>query len=101
MKNIFKRKAKVEKIRGLNSAKEMRTNVENYYATEENKRTEKTRNYIDEKIAPTIRAYSRCGMSNLTIEQLAPVYNKDLFITILKGKGYSVDEFGEKIEIYW
>lgn len=97
MKNIFKRKTE---NMTLGSAKEMRAITDKYFVDEIERTKNKTINYINEKISPDIACLARCGMSNLSV-QLSPAYNKELFISILKKKGYTVDDFGETIEIYW
>lgn len=96
MKNIFKRNTEMT----LASAKEMRAITDKYFVDEIERTKDKTKAYINEKISPEIACYARCGMSNLSV-QLSPAYNRDLFISILKKKGYTVDDFGETIEIYW
>lgn len=96
MKNIFKRNTEMT----LGSAKEMRAITDKYFVDEIEKTKNKTKAYINEKISPEIAGYARCGMSNLSV-QLSPAYNRELFISILKKKGYTVDDFGETIEIYW
>ena len=97
MKNIFKRK-KAQMT--LASAKEMRGMTDKFFADEVERTKDKTRAFVNEKIAPEIACRARCGMSNLSVE-LSSAHSKELFISILKGKGYTVDTFGEKIEIYW
>ena len=101
MFKIFKRKSKSDNVKGLCSAKTVRAEVEKFGILEEERRTTRTKNYIEEKIAPTIRSYARLGLCNLTIEFVPNNLNRNLLISILKKKGYTVDEFGEKIEIYW
>jgi hypothetical protein len=96
MKNIFKRNIEIT----LAPAKEMRAITDKYFVDEIERTKSKTTAYINEKISPEIACYARCGMSNLSV-QLSPTYNKELFISILKKKGYTVDDFGETIEIYW
>ena len=96
MKNIFKRNKEMT----LASATEMRAITDKYFVDEIERTKNKTKAYINEKISPGIACYARCGMSNLSV-QLSPAYNRDLFISILKKKGYTVDDFGETIEIYW
>ena len=96
MKNIFKRNTEMT----LGSAKEMRAITDKYFVDEIERTKNKTKAYINEKISPEIAGYARCGMSNLSV-QLSPAYNRELFISILKKKGYTVDDFGETIEIYW
>lgn len=96
MKNIFKRNKEMT----LASATEMRAITDKYFVDEIERTKDKTKAYINEKISPEIACYTRCGMSNLSV-QLSPAYNRDLFISILKKKGYTVDDFGETIEIYW
>ncbi len=101
MFKIFKRKSESDNVKGLCSAKTVRAEVEKYGILEEERRTERTKNYLEEKVAPTIRSYARLGLSNLTLEYVPNNLSRSLLISILKGKGYTVDEFGEKIEIYW
>jgi hypothetical protein len=101
MFKIFKRKSKSEEVKGLCSAKTVRAEVEKYSVLEEERRTERTKHYIEEKIAPTIRSYARLGLSNLTLEYVPNNLNRNLIISILRDKKYIVDDFGEKIEIYW
>ena len=96
MKNIFKRNTEMT----LASAKEMRAITDKYFVDEIERTKNKTKAYINEKISPEIACCARCGMSNLSV-QLSPAYDKELFISILKKKGYTVDDFGETIEIYW
>ena len=96
MFKIFKRNSEMT----LASAKEMRAITDKYFVDEIERTENKTKAYINEKISPEIACYARCGMSNLSV-QLSPAYNRDLFISILKKKGYTVDDFGETIEIYW
>ena len=97
MKNIFKRKKETS---GLASAKEMRGCVEKFFTDESERVRDKTRAYVNEHIAPEIACRARCGMSDLSVE-LPSAYSKELFMSILKGKGYTVDDFDRKIEIYW
>lgn len=97
MFKIFKRNS--EKMT-LGSAKEMRAITDKYFVDEIERTKDKTKAYINEKISPEIACCARCGMPNLSV-QLSPAYNKELFISILKKKGYTVDDFGETIEIYW
>lgn len=96
MFKIFKRNTEMT----LASAKEMRAITDKYFVDEIERTKNKTRAYINEKISPEIACYARSGMSNLSV-RLSSEYNKELFISILKKKGYTVDDFGEKIEIYW
>ena len=96
MKNIFKRNKEMT----LASATEMRAITDKYFVDEIERTKNKTKAYINEKISPEIACYARCGMSNLSV-QLSPAYDKELFISILKKKKYTVDDFGETIEIYW
>ena len=96
MRNIFKRNTEMT----LGSAKEMRAITDKYFVDEIARTKDKTIAYINEKISPEIACYARCGMSNLSVK-LSSAYNKELFISILKKKGYTVDDFGETIEIYW
>ena len=97
MRNIFKKK---KATMSLASAKEMREMTDKFFTDEIERVKDKTRAFVNEKIAPEIACRARCGMSNLSVE-LSSAYSKELFMSILKGKGYTVDEFGEKIEIYW
>jgi DNA-binding transcriptional regulator YhcF (GntR family) len=101
MFKIFNRKSKSENVKGLCSAKTVREEVIKYSILEEERIKTRTRNYLEEKVAPSIRSYARLGLSNLTLEYVPNNLNRNLLISILKGKGYTVDEFGEKIEIYW
>lgn len=101
MFKFFKRKSKSDNVKGLCSAKTVRAEVEKYGMLEEERIRTRTRNYLEEKVAPSIRSYARLGLSNLTIEFVPNNLNRKLLISILKDKGYTVDEFGEKIEIYW
>ena len=101
MFKIFKKKSKSENVKGLCSAKMARVEVEKYSILEKEKIKTRTRNYLEEKVAPCIRSYARLGLSNLTLEYVPDNLNRNLLISILKDKGYTVDEFGEKIEIYW
>ena len=101
MFKIFKRKSKSESVKGLCSAKTVRAEVEKYNVLEAERIKTRTRNYLEEKVAPSIRSYARLGLSNLTLEYVPNNLSRSLLISILKGKGYTVDEFGEKIEIYW
>lgn len=101
MFKIFKKKSKSENVKGLCPANTVRAEVEKYGMLEEARIKERTINYLEEKVAPSIRSYAQLGLSNLTIEFVPDNLNRKLLIAILKDKGYIVDEFGEKIEIYW
>lgn len=103
MRNIFKRKVRrINNILPIPSAEEMRKAVDEYNKEEVVRKIKRTENFVNKEVSEAIQIQAKVhGESNLSITALSPMYDRNYFMKLLEEKGYTVDDFGEKIEIYW